>query len=295
MFSGCAVGYLFYAIVSYESDSYYVNTGDILLLFYLYTFLFFTMLLFVKDKEKMQEKIIKRMELFGSAIAHEVNTPIATIQIIAMTLYDIAASINKEAVKIENQDGSIDYKIILPESEYKMMFENLPYDLLKTSKEGKKVIDILLLLLKHRDNDHNASYSIREIVKEVIGDYIMEADKINRINFKHNNDFKFFGIKQYMKQILKNLLNNALKYAGDDAKITIWISGNSLHVKDNGVGIKPEYIKNLFKPFHEKDTKGSGIGLAFCGMLINNMGGIIECVSEYGKYTEFIVSLPTEK
>ena len=291
MLMGCFLGYLLYLGLSYNTNTYYTHSSDILLLFYLYGFLLIIMFLFVRDKERIHEKRLEHMELFGGAIAHEVNTPIATIQMIAMTLSDLAASTSKEAKPIKNNDGSLSYQITLPETEYKLIFGNLAYDLVKTSKEAKKVIDVLLMLLKHRGSEYNAIYSMRDIIKEVLSDYSTEVDKINRVIFKQNNDFKFFGTKQYMKQVLKNLLNNAFSYAGDDAKITIWIEGNSAHIKDNGVGIEPEYMKNLFKPFQEKGTKGTGIGLAFCGILIHNMGGSIECTSEYGKYTEFVITL----
>ena len=292
MFVGCVLGYLLYLGLSYNTNTYYTHSGDILLLFYLYGFLLIIMFLFVRDKEKIQEKRLEHMELFGGAIAHEVNTPIATIQIIAMTLSDLATSTSKGAKPVKNEDGSLSYQLTLPEVEYKLIFDNLPHDLVKTSKEAKKVIDVLLMLLKHRGSEYNAVYSMGDIIKDMLSDYSAEPEKISRVIFRKNNDFKFFGTKQYIKQVLKNLLNNAFNYAGEDAKINIWIEGNSVHIKDNGIGIEPEYMKNLFKPFQEKGTKGTGIGLAFCGILIHNMGGTIECTSEYGKYTEFIITLP---
>ncbi|CAK6537204.1 MAG: Signal transduction histidine kinase [Candidatus Midichloria mitochondrii] len=295
MLSGPFVGYLLYTSLSHQVYPHYSHSGDILLLFYLYGFLLIIMFLFIRDKEKIQEKRLEHMELFGGAIAHEVNTPIATIQMIAMTLSDLAATSSKEVVKKEQPDGSINYVLTIPEAEYEMIFESLPYDLVKTSKEAKRVVDVLLMLLRHRGTEYGSVYSMVEVIQEVLDDYMLEAEKKNRIILKQVNDFKFFGTKQYMKQVLKNLINNSFKYAGEDAKITILVEGNSLCVRDNGIGIEPEYMKNLFKPFHEKGTKGTGIGLAFCGILIHNMGGTIECNSEYGKYTEFLITLPVAK
>ena len=292
MVSGCISGYLVYKLINNSNSGPYISSHDVLLLIYLYGFLALLMFLFVKDKDKVQKKYIENMEVFGGAIAHEVNTPIAVIQMIAMTFVDLASNILKQSKCITSSDGEKNYSITMSELDYNILFNSLPNDLLNTSKEAKKIVDVLLLLLKHRGTEYNTACSMREVVNEVLSEYLAQEDKRRRIKFNQSNDFKFFGTKQYMKQVLHNLLSNSFKYAGDEAKISIWIQGNTLHFNDNGVGILPENMPNLFKPFNKKGIKGNGIGMAFCGILIHHMGGIIECSSEIGKYTEFTITLP---
>jgi len=75
----------------------------------------------------------------------------------------------------------------------------------------------------------------------------------------------------------------------DKGKIVIW-------VKDNGIGISPENLKNVFRPFFttKPPGKGTGLGLSVCYGIIENMGGTIEVESEKGVGTTFIITLPAE-
>ncbi len=109
-----------------------------------------------------------------------------------------------------------------------------------------------------------------------------------------------------LQQVLINLLNNAIDAVlarhgteggeisvgaakKDKGKIVIW-------VKDNGIGISPENLKNIFRPFFttKPPGKGTGLGLSVCYGIIENMGGSIEVESEKGVGTTFIITLPAE-
>lgn len=101
-------------------------------------------------------------------------------------------------------------------------------------------------------------------------------------------------------QILVNLLNNAVKYGGEDG--AIWIRAGregeyaTVSVRDNGCGIAPEVLPKVFELFTRADSApsdGLGIGLALVRSLVHMHGGSIEARSEgLGYGAEFIVRLP---
>ena len=110
-----------------------------------------------------------------------------------------------------------------------------------------------------------------------------------------------------LRQILINLLGNAVKFTGEgDFSLrarTRPIEGNpsmvslQLEVKDNGPGIAPEYLNHIFQPFvqveySELNEKGVGLGLAICKSFVDLMGGEISIESTVGKGSLFKVDLP---
>jgi PAS domain S-box-containing protein len=109
--------------------------------------------------------------------------------------------------------------------------------------------------------------------------------------------------EQRFKQILYNLLSNALKFTDDggDVKINAEFEGTHrfrLSVRDSGIGIKPEDIERLFKEFEQLETgtdrhfAGTGLGLALTRKIVEMQGGTIEVESEVGKGSTFTVVLP---
>jgi hypothetical protein len=104
-------------------------------------------------------------------------------------------------------------------------------------------------------------------------------------------------------QLLQNLVSNAIKYRGEDPP-RIHISAEwrerewVLSVRDNGVGIPPEYTQQIFKIFkrlHGQDYPGTGIGLAICQRIVETYGGRIWVESGEGKGSCFYFTLPPAK
>lgn len=109
------------------------------------------------------------------------------------------------------------------------------------------------------------------------------------------------GDEMRIKQILINMLSNAIKYT-NEGFIALRISGTigkdqatlSFSVKDSGVGIKPEDLERLFEEFERVNTtrnrsiEGTGLGLAISKQLCEAMSGFISVESTYGEGSEFI-------
>lgn len=112
---------------------------------------------------------------------------------------------------------------------------------------------------------------------------------------------------QRIKQVMMNILSNAIKYTPEKGLITITIkekdlcNGSGMYTfifEDNGLGMEPEFIEKIFLPFERaNDTKistiqGSGLGMTISYKIVRMMGGTIKVESEYGKGSRFTVELP---
>lgn len=104
-------------------------------------------------------------------------------------------------------------------------------------------------------------------------------------------------------QIFQNLLSNALKYRKPDVTPIIQITATPdyvswrICVRDNGIGIEPQYFERIFVPMqrlHGPEIAGSGIGLATCKKIVTRAGGRIWVESEFGKGSAFYFVLPGE-
>jgi PAS domain S-box-containing protein len=111
-----------------------------------------------------------------------------------------------------------------------------------------------------------------------------------------------FGDSQRLKQILVNLITNAIKFT-ETGGVTVDISRAEethweMRVADTGPGIPPEALESVFQPFkqlpdaHKAIRKGYGLGLSIAKQLVQLMGGSIALESGVGKGAVFIVTLP---
>jgi signal transduction histidine kinase len=105
--------------------------------------------------------------------------------------------------------------------------------------------------------------------------------------------------RQGVEQILINLLSNALKYSGTDGAVTVTIAGGeqvSVAIQDNGIGIAPSTMKDLFQPFNRLGAEktvvpGIGLGLAISQSLAQAMSGSIVIESLQGVGTRSTLNL----
>jgi signal transduction histidine kinase len=105
-----------------------------------------------------------------------------------------------------------------------------------------------------------------------------------------------------IETIISNLVDNALEYRHQDRTPEINISasdyGNhwSISVRDNGIGISPEYYAKIFVIFQRLNPRiehsGTGVGLAIVKKLVDGLGGEITVQSEDGSWTEFTFTVP---
>lgn len=105
-----------------------------------------------------------------------------------------------------------------------------------------------------------------------------------------------------IRQILFNLLENAVKYNKENGLVIITSTCEAetvtIHVQDTGIGIPTEELEHIFQPFYRikgTNAEGSGIGLALAKQLVQAMNGTIHVCSKLGEGSNFSVSLPAIK
>jgi PAS domain S-box-containing protein len=131
---------------------------------------------------------------------------------------------------------------------------------------------------------------------------LADKRKIKIVNQVQLDEYYVYIDSTRFRQILLNLLDNAVKYNRDNGIVTI--TGRTeggmiyIHIRDSGIGIPKDEYEKIFEPFYRiKGTgvDGTGIGLAFVKQLIQLMGGTIGVKSQLGEGSDFWFSLPAIK
>jgi len=146
---------------------------------------------------------------------------------------------------------------------------------------------------------------LAQIAREVIGDLeTVIAEEGGRVEV---GDLPVIEADPLlMRQLLQNLLGNALKYRKKDEPPVVRLSGSPaadrqwrIMVADNGIGFNDVYAEKIFKMFerlHGKgEYKGSGIGLAICRKIAERHGGTIAATGAMGKGATFTITLPVKQ
>ena len=118
------------------------------------------------------------------------------------------------------------------------------------------------------------------------------------------DDLPAVGIRPiHLQQLFQNLIGNAIKYRSQETP-EVWISASQqdrswqFSVKDNGIGIDPQYRSQIFRIFQRLHSRteypGTGIGLAICQKIVERYGGQIWMESPPGKGSDFRFTLPSE-
>ncbi len=233
------------------------------------------------------DELNKAQNKFFSSMSHEIRTPINTI--IGLNEMILREDISEEVAEDANNVRSAS-KILL----------HLINDILDMSKFESGRMEL-----------SNIPYNIGDMISEIVGMFWMRT-KEKGLSFHIDVDPKLpvelVGDEVRIKQILINLLNNAIKYTMEGS-ITLSIQYNEIDrthgnvtftVTDTGIGIKKESIPYLFNAFKRVDEtenryiEGTGLGLAIVKQLTDLMGGTVNVNSVYTKGSSFVVDIPQE-
>ena len=152
-------------------------------------------------------------------------------------------------------------------------------------------------------------YSMSSLINDVISIIRMRVVDSNiqfAVNLDSNLPNTLIGDETRIRQVLINLLGNAVKYT-DEGYVLFRVSGEmvsenqldlKMEIEDSGLGIKPEHFNNLFDSYYQagspsvKGVEGVGLGLSITRSIVNAMDGEITVESEFGKGSTFTVTLP---
>lgn len=228
------------------------------------------------DKEKSTNE---RMKNFVLDASHELRTPLTSIQGF-IEILQMGAAKNKEQVDIALNS---------------MLIE---------SQRLSKLVNKLLLLTKLEGNYsfEKKSENINNIIREVYPNLSM-LSKNKSISLTLGDDTYSIVNKDQVKQVVYNLVQNAINYTNEDGKIIIStkciIKDNvkyiEMSVKDNGEGISEKNLNLLFDRFYRADKHrsrkkgGYGLGLSIVKSIVDNHNGMLDVKTELGKGSEFLV------
>jgi signal transduction histidine kinase len=233
----------------------------------------------VKASEKMKEEFI-------NIAAHELRTPIQPI----LGLTDIIYS------KIKDEELHELLGIIMRNAKRLQLLTNNLLDITKIESQS-------LLLKKEKLN-------LNILISEVLKDYVNKQKNQQKIeivyDFKHKEDINIEADRDRLVQVIRNLLDNALKFTTQNQQmIFVSIDKNKegkeeeeviVSVKDTGEGISEKVLYKLFTKFATSDpTTGTGLGLYICKKIIEAHGGRIWGVNNLdGKGALFKFTLPVK-
>ncbi|MBQ3796474.1 MAG: EAL domain-containing protein [Butyrivibrio sp.] len=156
---------------------------------------------------------------------------------------------------------------------------------------------------------HEAEYELSSVLNDIYNMISIKAQqKALSLVFEVDKELpdKLFGDEMRFRQVVVNILNNAIKYT-KEGSVTLNITGEKsfdnminlkIDISDTGMGIKKDDLDSLFEKFKRLDEdknktiEGSGLGLAITASLLELMGGSISVDSDYGKGSTFTIILP---
>lgn len=234
-----------------------------------------------KELQNAKRFKINRNEFLGN-VAHELRTPIFAIQLSLETL--LAGAINDSYVNIDFLNKAMNHT--------KRLIE-LSDDLVSISKleTGMK------LSLRY--------VKVNELISDIVNSLTMVAQKkALQLNFitAVKDSCQVFCDAEAIKQVMVNLIDNAIKYTNEGGKIDVKISRDGddvyISVSDTGIGIPDECIPRIFERFYRVDKNrsremgGSGLGLAIVKHILELHNSKITVISKVGEGTTFRFNLP---
>lgn len=236
----------------------------------------------VEDQNKKLKELDKvKTELINN-VSHELRTPLVSIMGFSNVL----------------QRHELSKDLVMESSE----------QILSAGKRLSRMIDDLIQLNRAESQGWKVDLELIDL-GEIAVDVI---DEFSSFNKKHcfmfefpDNYPKIFGDKKLLRQVVDNLIINAIKYSPEGGKIVAAIAvahGQvSFSVKDEGVGMKETEKQKVFDRFYraknEKTEKisGLGLGLAICKDIVETLNGHINCDSKFGEGSKFTLTFPYEK
>lgn len=220
-----------------------------------------------------------RTEFLGN-VSHELRTPIFSIQGYIETLLDGAL-----------EDPKVNRAFLQKANNHTLNLNNLLNDLIDIS-----MIESGEMKMSFR------YFNIHDFLKTIEADFKNLAEKKNLVLSLHspNPRLDLFGDRQRLKQVMSNLVSNAIKYT-ETGSVEIGVIEESsfaqIYIKDTGLGIPDADLSRIFERFYriERDRSremgGTGLGLAIVKHIIEAHDSKIEVKSQPGKGSEFIFRL----
>lgn len=258
----------------------------------IYVFALITGSIFNHRTEQVRRERSLVMASIGQGVAHELRTPLQSIQSAVSGLSRYLPSL-MAGYKAANESG-----LHVPTIR-KAHIDTLGSLLERVDNEiiyAQGIIDMLLINSgKNKiDNSHFVLLSIEHCTQLAFERYpFPTTEDREKVSIHSDGDFSFIGSEVLYSHVIFNLMKNALWFINEkgSGKITIQIDPEKRCVKfrDNSTGIPAEITPYIFDQFFSTRAagNGAGLGLPFCQLAMKSFNGHIEVNSQYGEFTEF--------
>ena len=173
---------------------------------------------------------------------------------------------------------------------------------LEVTRMNRLVADLLTLSKAEQRMPCSTPLDVAELAQELVDETRM-LDQDHELDTDLQGPLLVLADRENLHRVLRNLVDNALKYAGDGGPVRVATRSGpggmiEIEVSDRGQGIAPEDLERVFERFYRTDrsrarvTGGSGLGLSIVRALVEGMGGTVHLESELGKGTTARVRLP---
>ncbi len=231
----------------------------------------------IEQHVEQLKAVNKELEAFSYSVSHDLRAPLRAIE-------GYTKMLEEDFYSLFDDNGK---KWLSAVQDNTKKMNHLIDDLLAFARLGKKVI-------------RKADIDMNNLIDEVLAD--LKTITNHKAEVKVNNLHPIKGDYALIKQVVMNLISNAIKYSSKKEKpvveITSEIKNNEVTyiVKDNGEGFDMKYAGKLFGVFQRLHTneefEGTGIGLAIVQRIIHKHGGTIHAEAELGKSAMFSFILP---
>jgi signal transduction histidine kinase/CheY-like chemotaxis protein len=241
----------------------------------------------IENSNQKLNEVSRSKSDFLANMSHELRTPLNSVIGFSEVLQDqIFGPLNDKQQEYVNN--------ILTSGRHQLALIN---DILDISKveSGKMELDL-------------TTFSLRETLDSsltMLKEKALKSNVLLSMELAPEADISIVADQRKLKQIIFNLISNAIKFTleGGSVNVSALRDGAFIEftVADNGIGIRPEDIHKLFKPFtqlesvYTKEFEGTGLGLALNRQLVELHGGRIWVDSEFEKGSRFSFTIPLEQ
>ena len=229
------------------------------------------------ERSKVLKKTIAELEAFSYSLSHDLRSPIRAIQSFVQIFMADHGS------KVDDDGLALLTKVIG-----------------STQRMDRMVLDLLAFTRLTHEPMQVEALNIEEVIQGIIRDRAEFQSPQSEITIQSPMQ-KVMGNRASLGQCLTNLLDNAVKFVATGVMPKVQIYNEDagaltrLCIKDNGVGISPDYqaqLFQMFQRFHGNKYPGTGIGLAIVRKAVERMEGNVGVDSQPGRGTCFWVELP---
>ena len=224
------------------------------------------------------ESSIKKERQFASDASHELRTPIAVINAQVEQALSFRRKVNeyREALKTVGNEG----------------------------RKMNHIISQLIMIYRSEEGQYKFNFEVielNEIMSDIVEEFKTIADlKEIKIDFMPADKIMVKADQTLITRLFINLMENAMKYTGENGKITINIGQDKqnaiVKIEDTGIGIPEKDIPYIFDRFYQAESSrsgsGSGLGLSIVKWIVNIHKGSIDLKSDINEGTTFIIKLP---